>query len=1224
MQYLKQSTAKTLRYGPFLDEDDGKTAETALTILQADVRLSKDGGAFAQKNDATAATHDENGWYSIPLNATDTNTIGTLIVAIHESGALPVWREFMVVPANVYDSLIAGTDTLQADVTQIGGDAQSATDLKDFADAGYDPATNKVQGVVLTDTATNVTNQVTADVTAVSGDSVAADNLEADYDGTGYNKANSTIGTASTLTGHTPQTGDNFARLGAPAGASVSADIAAVKSDTGAILTDTADMQPKFGTIEDLGSGANIGKNFRDLAGATFVTGTDSNEAIADAVSAISVSGLSELSSGTAQAGAAGSITLAAGESAVDDFYNGTRILITGNTGAGQSRIITDYNGTTKVASISPNWITNPDLTSTYEIQAAEADLESIGKDSIVGNAATLTLKQFDITNNAGPAMIVKSTGSNGIGLDIAGHGSGHGLVAASNSGNGIYASSNSGIGFSTGSASSWATQFSSGAGAFNIAAGNGVAINASSGATNAVVFSAGGGSGIGFSISGSGTGTDISASEIGTPSDLGGGASLADNLADMAGATFATGTDSLEAIRNRGDAAWVTASGTLDANLVSIDGQATNGNNATLYLKALDIQNSVGDAVTMKSTGGNGKGIVYAGHGSGHAIEATGGTTSGSALKLIATASDTISASAGASTSVIYLSGPSHGLNIFCGGDAIRTSSTGGYGMNLGGSSGGINAAEIGTPSDLGEGASLAKMLFAMANKTNGVNNFDQTTDSNEAVADAVGTISVSGLSELASGTAQAGSTASTIKLASGESAVADYYNGTRILTTGGTGSGQSRMITDYDETTKIATISPNWKTTPDATTTYEIQAAEADLETIGQNSIVGNVATLTLKQFDIQNSAGTAVIIKSTGSNGRGLDIAGHGSGSALYLEGGTTGVGFEIKGGGTSGNAISVSATDGKGLDISSGGANDGITVTGSGAGSGLSVAAGTTGKGIAVAGGATSGDGIEVTTTSGKGIDIETTSGKAFSLISGDDNAIFLDGGGSVSAMRISASGGGAGDGIEITATGTGSGVNISGGSGGGHGFFTKGGTGGGSGLKIVSVDDDALDITSGGTGNDGLKITSTDGAALSLIGTGSNPGLYVEGGSTGVGLVVKGGATSGDAVQFTAQGGDSDGIQITGFGAGDGMNVVAGATGDISTLFNEVMDEPSAGVPSATPTVATILGYHWAAIRNKGTSTSTVKKFYNNAGTALVKKVVSDDGTTYTEAKMTAA
>lgn len=46
----------------------------------------------------------------------------------------------------------------------------------------------------------------------------------------------------SVLSGHTPQTGDNFARLGAPAGASVSADVAAVKSDTAGIKTKTDQM----------------------------------------------------------------------------------------------------------------------------------------------------------------------------------------------------------------------------------------------------------------------------------------------------------------------------------------------------------------------------------------------------------------------------------------------------------------------------------------------------------------------------------------------------------------------------------------------------------------------------------------------------------------------------------------------------------------------------------------------------------------------------------------------------------------------------------------------------------------------------------------------------------------------------------------------------------------------------------------------------------------------
>jgi hypothetical protein len=51
-----------------------------------------------------------------------------------------------------------------------------------------------------------------------------------------------TVDTVTTLTGHTPQTGDNFARLGAPAGASVSADVAAVKVDSAAIKAKTDNL----------------------------------------------------------------------------------------------------------------------------------------------------------------------------------------------------------------------------------------------------------------------------------------------------------------------------------------------------------------------------------------------------------------------------------------------------------------------------------------------------------------------------------------------------------------------------------------------------------------------------------------------------------------------------------------------------------------------------------------------------------------------------------------------------------------------------------------------------------------------------------------------------------------------------------------------------------------------------------------------------------------------
>jgi hypothetical protein len=146
MQFLKQSTAVTLLIGPFLDSTNGVTPEIALTISQADVLLGKNGGAFAQKSEDTSCTKDasDNGWYTCPVDATDTDTLGRLTLAVNESGAVPIWHEFMVVPANVWDSLF-GADKLQVDVTQvegvdatdtiIGADSDTLETLSDQADA---------------------------------------------------------------------------------------------------------------------------------------------------------------------------------------------------------------------------------------------------------------------------------------------------------------------------------------------------------------------------------------------------------------------------------------------------------------------------------------------------------------------------------------------------------------------------------------------------------------------------------------------------------------------------------------------------------------------------------------------------------------------------------------------------------------------------------------------------------------------------------------------------------------------------------------------------------------------------------------------------------------------------------------------------------------------------------------------------------------------------------
>ena len=116
---------------------------------------------------------------------------------------------------------------------------------------------------------------------------------------------------------------------------------------------------------------------------------------------------------GTATAGAAGSITLAAGASAVDDFYNRCVIELTANTGQGQFRLITDYVGSTKVATITPNWkvtpaATFPDYTvhSDFVVTSKECEFSASG-----GSWGPVT-KLAIVTVSTGTAGKIVSFGS--------------------------------------------------------------------------------------------------------------------------------------------------------------------------------------------------------------------------------------------------------------------------------------------------------------------------------------------------------------------------------------------------------------------------------------------------------------------------------------------------------------------------------------------------------------------------------------------------------------------------------------------------------------------------------------------------------------------------------------------------------------------------------------------------------------------------------------------
>jgi hypothetical protein len=117
--FLKQSTAYTFRFGPFVDDTDGKTAETGLTIEDSHIRVSKAGANFIDKNETTNAAHDEAGFYVVILDTTDTNTVGELQIAIHMSGALPVFKTFQVVEEAIYDAVFAASATLVTKIDAI-------------------------------------------------------------------------------------------------------------------------------------------------------------------------------------------------------------------------------------------------------------------------------------------------------------------------------------------------------------------------------------------------------------------------------------------------------------------------------------------------------------------------------------------------------------------------------------------------------------------------------------------------------------------------------------------------------------------------------------------------------------------------------------------------------------------------------------------------------------------------------------------------------------------------------------------------------------------------------------------------------------------------------------------------------------------------------------------------------------------------------------------------
>ena len=171
MPYLRQSTAQTVRFGPFLDITDGVTEEVALTITPALRRLSKDGGAFGAASGAVDAIHDSDGWYSASLTTTDTNTVGELILNVQVPAThLPVWMRWWVLEEAVYDAIFGAAAALaMGSVTGAVGSVTTKTGYSLLATTGLGNQTANITG--------NLSGSV-GTVTLLSADAVAVGSIQ--------------------------------------------------------------------------------------------------------------------------------------------------------------------------------------------------------------------------------------------------------------------------------------------------------------------------------------------------------------------------------------------------------------------------------------------------------------------------------------------------------------------------------------------------------------------------------------------------------------------------------------------------------------------------------------------------------------------------------------------------------------------------------------------------------------------------------------------------------------------------------------------------------------------------------------------------------------------------------------------------------------------------------------------------------------------------------------
>ncbi len=310
------------------------------------------------------------------------------------------------------------------------------------------------------------------------------------------------------------------------------------------------------------------------------------------------------------------------------------------------------------------------------------------------------------------------------------------------------------------------------------------------------------------------------------------------------------------------------------------------------------------------------------------------------------------------------------------------------------------------------------------------------------------------------------------------------------------------------------IKNINNTAAATPGASGGLLISGSNSGTTTLGALTITG-VTTHTGATVHTGNvSMAAGLTITQSSSNASAVSITGNGTGHGLLVTSGSGATGDGIR-------AVSA-ATDGRGIFAQGVGSGAGLHVFGGAAGNGATFQAGAAGHGIHSQGGASSGHGVNILAQTGNYYGIS-------SVGHGDGHGLYVAGGSGGTGSGLFAEGGT--DGISGVGHGIGAGLGLHGGPTAGPGIYAEGGT--------------------GGTGGPGAQFDGgpTSGVGLSINGFGTGIGLYVAAGATADGVVIRGGAISGNGVTIAALAGDGTGMQVSGIGAGVGLYVIGGATAD---------------------------------------------------------------------------